>query len=140
MTVISNTATLSPASLSSASLPGLLTAYNDNSSPVTFTLSTLTSASVTGGVAITTNNAAMSGTLAVIYTYTPPAPTPSALGIAMYSNQPVLFYPAAGNGGYVLQMNTNLVTGNWVTVSNTVPMIAVLVTNTPKSAAFFRLH
>jgi hypothetical protein len=139
VTVINNTATFSPTPLSSTSLPGLLTAYNDNSGNVTFTLSTLTSASVTGGVAITTNNASMSGSLAVIYTYSPPASTPSSLGIAMYSNQPVLFYPAAGNGGYVLQMNTNLATTNWVTVSNTVAMIAVLVTNTPKSA-FFRLH
>lgn len=70
--------------------------------------------------------------------WNPPLPAP---GIAVYSNQPVLFFPLPPVTGtnYVLQMTTNLASGNWVTVSNGVPLIGVQITNAP-SPAFFRLQ
>jgi len=60
------------------------------------------------------------------------------LGIAPAGNQSVLFWPASVTNS-VLQSTTNLASPNWVTVSNTVPLIAVAVTNT-SSTMFFRLY
>ncbi len=63
-----------------------------------------------------------------------------ALGISTYvGNQSAIFWPASGSG-YMLQMCTNLASGNWITVSNYTPIIGVLVTNPPAGAAFFRLQ
>jgi formylglycine-generating enzyme required for sulfatase activity len=64
-------------------------------------------------------------------------PVPAQLGIAPAGDQTVLFWPATLTN-YVLQSSTNLASPNWVTVSNTVPMTAVGVTNT-SPAMFFRL-
>ena len=68
------------------------------------------------------------------------------LGVATYSNQPVLFFatpaafPASLGTNYVLQMRTNLASSNWVTVtSNGVALISIQITNAP-SNAFFRLQ
>ena len=65
-----------------------------------------------------------------------PAP---ALGISTYSSQPTVFFPTATGTNYVLQMTTNLASGNWVTVSNGIPISGIIVTN-PPGTAFFRLH
>jgi hypothetical protein len=68
-----------------------------------------------------------------------------ALGITTYSNQPVLFFPvpapfpASIGTNYVMQMTTNLASGKWVTVTNSVTFIGIQVTNTP-GPAFFRLQ
>jgi len=66
---------------------------------------------------------------------------PATLNISSVSsggNQSVLYWPA-WEANYVLQSTTNLAsTTNWVTVSNAMPVIAVLVTNSPP-AQFFRL-
>ncbi len=65
-----------------------------------------------------------------------PAPT---LGIGTYGNQPAVYYPAQANGSYVLQMCTNLATGNWITITNATPIIGFTVSNAPGNA-FFRLQ
>jgi hypothetical protein len=64
-----------------------------------------------------------------------PAPP---LGITMVSSLPVVVWPAAATN-FVLQMTTNLASGNWVTVTNGVPFIGLQITNAP-GTAFFRLH
>jgi sulfatase modifying factor 1 len=59
------------------------------------------------------------------------------LGIAPAGKQQVLFWPATATN-YVLQSTTNLSTPNWILVTDTVPVMAVAVTNTVP-ARFFRL-
>ena len=66
-------------------------------------------------------------------------PPPPALGISTYSSQPAVFFPTATGTNYVLQMSTNLASGNWVTVSNGIPINGLIITN-PPTTAFFRLH
>lgn len=74
------------------------------------------------------------------YATTPWIPSLPAPGITIYSNQPVLFIPLSIIGtNYVLQMSTNLTSGNWVTVSNGTPIIGVEI-STPTNAAFFRIQ
>ena len=70
--------------------------------------------------------------------WNPPLP---ALGTTTYSNQLVLFFPIpqATGTNYVLQMTTNLASGNWTTVTNSVPIIGLQITNIA-SPAFFRLQ
>ena len=68
-----------------------------------------------------------------------PLVKPPALGISTYGSQPALFFPAATDANFVLQMTTNLASGNWVTVSNGIPISGLIITNPPGSA-FFRLH
>ncbi len=65
-------------------------------------------------------------------------PPPPNVSITTISNQPVVIWPANG-GNYVLQTTTNLTSGNWVTVSNYVPMTGAMITNS-SNPAFFRLH
>lgn len=59
------------------------------------------------------------------------------LNIATVGNQSVLFYPTWATG-YVLQNVTNRASTNWLTVTDSVPVIAVTVTNN-LPARFFRL-
>ena len=66
-------------------------------------------------------------------------PTPPNLGIGTYSNLPAVFFPTVPGTNFVLQMTTNLSTGDWVTVTNGIPISGVIVTN-PPSNAFFRLR
>ena len=61
------------------------------------------------------------------------------LGIGTYSNLPVVYYPTAASTNFVVQMSTNLMSTNWVTVTNGVPFTALQITN-PPNPAFFRLH
>jgi hypothetical protein len=74
--------------------------------------------------------------------WNPPLP---ALGITTYSNQPVLFFPLPASfptsigKNCVLQMTTNLASGNWVAVTNGIPFISLQISNAP-SPAFFRLQ
>jgi hypothetical protein len=74
--------------------------------------------------------------------WTPPLP---ALDITTYGGQPVLVFPlpaafpASIGTNYIVQMTTNLASGNWVTLTNCVPLISLQVTNAP-SHAFFRLQ
>ena len=65
-------------------------------------------------------------------------PTPPALGITTYNSQPTVFFPMATGANYVLQMTTDLASGNWVTVSNGIPISGLIITNPPDNA-FFRL-
>ena len=123
--------------LASSNQPALLALFN-GAGIINLFASTFTVSKITGGVALNPNNAAINGTLAVIYDYAWPPPSPT--GIGAYSNLPVVYYPTTtGNSNYVLQMSTNLATTNWVTVSNYVPMTAIMVTNALPNA-FFRLH
>jgi hypothetical protein len=62
-----------------------------------------------------------------------------AVGIGIYSNSPVVFFPTTPGTNFVLQMTTNLASPNWVTVTNGVPFTGVEITNAP-SPAFFRLQ
>jgi hypothetical protein len=64
--------------------------------------------------------------------------TPPALGITTVSSLPVVVWPASATN-YVLQMTTNLTSGNWVTVTNGILFNAVQITNAP-GTAFFRLQ
>jgi len=120
--------------------PSVLAAYT-GSGNINFTVSTLTGASIYsgGGVITATNDPVVTAIVEVVYHYTPAAYLPPNLGIAVYSNQPAVFFPANGNGNFTLQMATNLSTPNWVTVSNFIPLTGFLVTNAPNNA-FFRLH
>ena len=65
-------------------------------------------------------------------------PPPPATSVFAVNNQPLIVFPKNGLN-YVLQMNTNLASTNWVTVTNGVMMNAILITNAPP-AAFFRLQ
>lgn len=67
------------------------------------------------------------------------APPPPALGISAYGSQPAVFFPTATGTNYVLQMTTNLASGNWVTITNGLPISGLVITNPPPNA-FFRLH
>ena len=62
-------------------------------------------------------------------------PPPLILGITSISNSPVLFWPASATNS-VLQMTTNLLSGNWVTVTNGIPYYGVQITNLPSPSAF----
>lgn len=66
-----------------------------------------------------------------------PAGPPPSVAITTVSNQPVVIWPGSANG-FVLQMTTNLASGNWVTVTGGVPFTGLQITNAP-SPAFFRL-
>jgi hypothetical protein len=66
----------------------------------------------------------------------PPPPTPQ-LSIATVGNQSVVFYPSWA-AGYQLQGVTNVSSTNWVTLSNSAPIIGATVTNS-LPANFFRL-
>jgi hypothetical protein len=48
-------------------------------------------------------------------------------------------FPTAAGAGYMVQMTTNLTSGDWVTVTNGVPFTGLEVTNAP-GTAFFRLQ
>ena len=50
----------------------------------------------------------------------------------------MIIYPTAGTN-QTLQMSTNPASGNWVTVSNKIPLIGVQFTN-PPGRVFFRLQ
>ena len=67
-----------------------------------------------------------------------PTAPPPAIGISTYSNRPVVFFPTATGRSYVVQMSTNLASGNWTTVTNGIPFSGIELTNAPR-AAFFRL-
>ena len=67
------------------------------------------------------------------------AGAPPTLGISIYGNSPAVFFPTASGTNYVLQMTTNLVSGNWVAVSNGIPINGLIITNPPANA-FFRLQ
>jgi hypothetical protein len=60
------------------------------------------------------------------------------LNIAFSGNQAILFWPTSATN-FVLQSTTNLSSPNWLTASNTVSVIAVVVTNTVPTS-FFRLQ
>ena len=63
-------------------------------------------------------------------------------GITMYSNQPVVIVPYLSQSigtHFLVQMTTNLSSGNWVTVTNGAQFIGVQITNAP-SGAYFRLQ
>lgn len=64
---------------------------------------------------------------------------PPNLGVTGIAGAPVVVYPASSTS-YILQASTNAVSGNWVTVSNGIPYIGLMITNPPPVAAFFRLH
>ena len=120
--------------------PAVLAAYSGGPN-FNYTVSTSTGSTIYGGggVITATNNPTLTGQVIITFHYALPAVVAPELGIAVYSNLPVVFYPTVGNGNFVLQMATNLTTSNWVTVSNYIPMIGILVTNAPGNA-YFRLH
>ncbi len=68
--------------------------------------------------------------------YIPPPP----LGISAYSaGSPAVFFPTATGTNFVLQMTTNLTSGNWTAITSGVPISGFIINNLP-SNAFFRLH
>jgi hypothetical protein len=65
-------------------------------------------------------------------------PCAPAFGTTTYGSLPVIIYPTAGTN-QTLQMSTNPASGNWVTVSNKIPLIGMQFTN-PPGRVFFRLQ
>ncbi len=65
-------------------------------------------------------------------------PCAPAFGTTTYGHLPVIIYTTAGTN-QTLQMSTNSASGNWVTVSNKIPLIGVEFTN-PPGQIFFRLQ
>jgi hypothetical protein len=57
------------------------------------------------------------------------------LGIATLNNWPVVVWPASATN-YVLQMTTNLLSGNWVTITNGIPFGGVQLTNVPGTTIY----
>ena len=66
-------------------------------------------------------------------------PTPPAIAISTYGNQPAVFFPTATGTNFVLEMTTNLASGQWVIVSNGTPVNGIVITNAPANA-FFQLR
>jgi hypothetical protein len=64
---------------------------------------------------------------------------PPVIAIAMLNNLPVVVWPTMSGSNFVLQMTTNLSSGNWVTVTNGIPFSGLQITNAPDSA-FFRMN
>ncbi len=64
---------------------------------------------------------------------------PPLLGITTYSNFPVVFFPTTPGTNFILQTTTNLSTGNWVPVTNGIPISGFIITNST-SPAFFQLN
>jgi hypothetical protein len=61
---------------------------------------------------------------------------PPLLAIMLYGNSPVLFYPTALGVNEVLQISTNLPSGNWLAATNGVSFTALQLTNAPANAVF----
>jgi hypothetical protein len=79
----------------------------------------------------------LGNTLTVLLNLTPFPPAPFlGLGSAG-SGQTAIFWPA-GATNYVLQSSTNLSSTNWTAVTNGMPIIGVILTNT-SPASYFRL-
>jgi alpha-tubulin suppressor-like RCC1 family protein len=66
------------------------------------------------------------------------AGSPPVLVITTVSNMPLLVWSGLA-ATHVLQMTTNLASGNWVTVTNGIPFSGLQITNAP-GTAFFRLN
>ena len=77
------------------------------------------------------------GEIIIFDVSSPPASAPPAIGITTVSNQPVIVWPASATY-YVLQMTTNLTSGNWVVITNGIPYVGLQITNAP-GPNFFRL-
>ena len=56
-----------------------------------------------------------------------------------YSPTANLTVPTSAGVNFVLQMTTNLESGNWITVSNGIAITDLIITNAPTNA-FFRLR
>jgi len=69
----------------------------------------------------------------------PLSSSPLSLTIAAAGNESVLFWPASLGTNFILQSTTNLISPNWVTASDAVPVISFIVTNTSPTR-FFRLQ
>ena len=79
----------------------------------------------------------LGNTLTVLLNLTPFPPAPF-LGICSGgSGQTALFWPASATN-YILQTSTNLNSGIWTPVTNGMPIIGVIVSNTSPQS-FFRL-
>ena len=76
----------------------------------------------------------------IITTVSSTPATPPTLAIGTYSNHPAVFFPTATGASFVLQTTTNLTSGNWVAVTNGIPINGIIVTNPPGSAFSSRLH
>jgi hypothetical protein len=63
-----------------------------------------------------------------------PAPP---LAITTLSGSPVLLYPTTATN-YILQVTTNLLSGNWTAVTSGIPFTGIMVTNAAPNS-FFRL-
>jgi len=107
---------------------------------------------LTSSIMVSGNLMNAPGTYTITYTVTNPAgdsamtnrtvvllPVPP-LGVAgTTGNEIALFWPPSTDTNYVLQMTTNLSSGDWVDVTNGRRLIGFFVTNTAP-AAFFRLQ
>lgn len=67
-----------------------------------------------------------------------PRTTP-AIAMTTYSNQPTLFFPVNVSANYLIQSTTNLQSSIWVNITNGIPVMGIIITNS-EGAAYFRLH
>ncbi len=63
-----------------------------------------------------------------------------ALGLGVYSGQPVLLFPAAAGANCVLQIKTNLAASGWTTLNNSASYLAQQITNATANTFFRLLH
>jgi Domain of unknown function (DUF5011)/FG-GAP-like repeat len=108
---------------------------------------------LTGSIIVSGNlNTNVPGNYTVTYSVTDPSgnnamtnrtvvivPLPTLGAASAVGNQTAIFWPPGSDTNYVLQMRTNLNSGNWVNVTNSAPLMGVFVTNS-LPAAFFRLQ
>ena len=119
---------------------GLACDSSNNLFVVNYDTSTVSEFNSSGSLVRTISGPGLNSPLLIAISPAPvqPAPAPP-LGITMVGNLPVVVWPASATN-YVLQMTTNLASGNWVTVTNGILYSGLQITNAPPGAAFFRLH
>lgn len=106
---------------------------NSPPSGSTFPIGTTTVTATTGYHLTSVVSAHASTTFTVTVTV-PPLGVGTAPG-----NQVALYWPGMNATNYVVQMTTNLTSGNWVNVTNSTPLTGISISNA-LPAAFFRLQ
>jgi hypothetical protein len=118
---------------------GLACDSSNNLFVVNYDTSMVSEFNSSGNLIRTISSPGLNSPLFIAISPAPAQPTPVPLGIATVSNLPVVVWPASATN-CVLQMTTNLASGDWVTVTNGIPFSGLRIPNAPSGAAFFRLH
>lgn len=122
--------------------PRAVEAYNpqtdswSTNTPLPFPILGASGAVVNGKLYVIGGYDTNNNTLATVEVFTPP-PAGPVLNIAAVGSQSVLYWPASATN-FILESTTNLSSPNWLTASDAVPVIAVIVSN-QVPARYFRL-